>query len=244
MAKYNPDIILLDLGLPDGDGFAVIEAIRKTALTPIVVLSARGDVEGKVKALELGADDYVTKPFDMTELLARLKAALRHGLQAAGEVPIFRSGPLAVDLVHRRVTWRDEEIHLSPKEYGLLRYLVGEAGRVVTHQQILKEIWGPANLDDVQYLRVLMRQLRAKIAARAGRAATDRDRIRRRIPSAGIAVVLARGRQHRASLFLRLPYSGVHLSVWNSYDAARYLRAVRCPSFGQRDRRLVKQELS
>jgi two-component system KDP operon response regulator KdpE len=164
VAKSKPDIILLDLGLPDGDGFAVIEAIRKGALTPIIVLSARGDVEGKVKALELGADDYVTKPFDMTELLARLKAALRHGLQSHGEAPIFRSGPLAVDLVHRRVTWRDREIHLSPKEYGLLRYLVSEAGRVVTHQQILKEIWGPANLDDVQYLRVLMRQLRAKIA--------------------------------------------------------------------------------
>jgi two-component system, OmpR family, KDP operon response regulator KdpE len=164
VAKSSPDIILLDLGLPDGDGFAVIETIRKSALTPIVVLSARGDVEGKVKALELGADDYVTKPFDMTELLARLKAALRHGLQSHGEAPIFRSGPLAVDLVHRRVSWRDQEIHLSPKEYGLLRYLVGEAGRVVTHQQILKEIWGPANLDDVQYLRVLMRQLRAKIA--------------------------------------------------------------------------------
>jgi two-component system, OmpR family, KDP operon response regulator KdpE len=164
MTKMNPDIILLDLGLPDGDGFAVIESTRKATLTPIVVLSARGDVEGKVKALELGADDYVTKPFDMTELLARLKAALRHGLQAQGEAPIFRSGPLAVDLVRRRVTWSDREIHLSPKEYGLLRYLVGEAGRVVTHQQILKEIWGPANLNDVQYLRVLMRQLRARLA--------------------------------------------------------------------------------
>ena len=163
VTKLRPDIILLDLGLPDGDGFSVIEAIRKTALTPIVVLSARGDVEGKVKALELGADDYVTKPFDMTELLARLKAALRHGLQAAGEAPIFRSGPLAVDIVRRRVTWREQDIHLSPKEYGLLRHLVSEAGRVVTHQQILKEIWGPANLEDVQYLRVLMRQLRAKL---------------------------------------------------------------------------------
>ena len=163
VAKLRPDIILLDLGLPDGDGFSVIEFVRKTALTPIVILSARGDVEGKVKALELGADDYVTKPFDMTELLARLKAALRHGLQAGGEAPIFRSGPLGVDLVHRRVTWRDQDIHFSPKEYGLLRYLVSEAGRVVTHQQILKEIWGPANLDDVQYLRVLMRQLRAKL---------------------------------------------------------------------------------
>jgi two-component system KDP operon response regulator KdpE len=164
VTKMTPDLVLLDLGLPDGDGFTVIERIRQTALTPIVVLSARGDVEGKVRALELGADDYVTKPFDMTELLARLKAALRHGLQVAGEAPLFRSGPLAVDLVHRRVTWRDQEIHLSPKEYNLLRYLVGEAGRVVTHHQILKEVWGPANIEDVQYLRVLMRQLRAKIA--------------------------------------------------------------------------------
>lgn len=166
-SKMSPDLVLLDLGLPDGDGFFVIEAIRKSGLTPIVVLSARNDVEGKVKALELGADDYVTKPFDMTELLARLKAALRHALQTHGETPIFRSGPLSVDIVHRRVTWRDQEIHLSPKEYGLLRYLVSEAGRVVTHQQILKEIWGPANLDDVQYLRVLMRQLRAKLTLSA-----------------------------------------------------------------------------
>ena len=165
VAKSNPDIILLDLGLPDGDGFAVIEAIRKTALTPIVVLSARGDVEGKVKALELGADDYVTKPFDMTELLARLKAALRHGLQAAGEVPIFRSGPLAVDLVHRRVTLaRRRDSSVAQRVWIYCAIWLGQAGRVVTHQQILKEIWGPANLDDVQYLRVLMRQLRAKIA--------------------------------------------------------------------------------
>jgi two-component system KDP operon response regulator KdpE len=162
-AKVQPDVILLDLGLPDSDGFTVIQEIRRTSLTPIVILSARGDVEGKVKALELGADDYVTKPFDMTELLARLKAALRHGLQAGGEAPVFRTGPLSVDLVHRRVSLRDVEIHLSPKEYGLLRYLVGEAGRVVTHHQILKEIWGPANVEDVQYLRVLMRQLRTKI---------------------------------------------------------------------------------
>ncbi|HUO02718.1 MAG TPA: response regulator transcription factor [Rhizomicrobium sp.] len=162
-AKEKPDVIVLDLGLPDRDGFAVIEELRKTSLTPIVVLSARDDVEGKVKALELGADDYVTKPFDMNELLARLKAALRHGLQAQGEAPVFRSGPLSVDLVNRKVAFRGEEVHLSPKEFSLLRFLVMHAGRVVTHQQLLKEVWGPANVDDIQYLRVLMRQLRRKL---------------------------------------------------------------------------------
>ena len=162
-AKERPDVIVLDLGLPGRDGFDVIQDIRKQALTPIVVLSARDDVEGKVKALELGADDYVTKPFDMIELLARLRAALRHGLQAVGEAPVFRSGPLTVDLVTRRVLRHGTEVHLSPKEYGLLRFLVAQAGRVVTHRQILEEVWGPANVEDVQYLRVLMRALRKKI---------------------------------------------------------------------------------
>ena len=161
--KERPDVVVLDLGLPGRDGFAVIQEIRRHALTPIVVLSARGDVEGKVRALELGADDYVTKPFDMIELLARLRAALRHGLQAVGEAPVFRTGPLTVDLVTRRVLLRGSEVHLSPKEYNLLRYLVGQVGRVVTHHQILEEVWGPANVEDVQYLRVLMRALRKKI---------------------------------------------------------------------------------
>ena len=162
-ASERPDALILDLGLPDRDGFAVIQAIRATALTPIIVLSARNDVEGKVRALELGADDYVTKPFDMAELLARLKAGLRHGLQAVGEAPIFRTGSLAVDLVNRRVMLGENEVHLSPKEYNLLRFLVAHAGKVVTHQQLLKEVWGPAHVEDVQYLRVLMRQLRQKI---------------------------------------------------------------------------------
>jgi two-component system, OmpR family, KDP operon response regulator KdpE len=162
-SKERPDALILDLGLPDQDGFAVIKAIRAGALTPIIVLSARSDVEGKVKALELGADDYVTKPFDMAELLARLKAALRHGLQAIGEAPVFRTGPLSVDLINRHVMLGDTEVHLSPKEYSLLRYLVANAGKVVTHQQLLREVWGPAHLEDVQYLRVLMRQLRQKL---------------------------------------------------------------------------------
>lgn len=164
------DAIILDLGLPDRDGFAVIEEVRAKALTPILVLSARGDVQGKVRALELGADDYVTKPFDMEELLARLKAALRHGLQAAGETPVFRSGKLAVDLVNRRVTLSGDEVHLTPKEYSLLRHLVTHAGKVVTHQQLLREVWGPAHTEDVQYLRVLMRQLRGKLDADGGAA--------------------------------------------------------------------------
>ncbi len=163
LPREKPDALILDLGLPDEDGFAIVEKIRATSLTPILVLSARSDVEGKVRALELGADDYVTKPFDMAELLARLKAALRHGLQSAGEAPVFRSGPLSVDLVHRRVRVGEKEVHLSPKEYDLLRFLVLHAGKVVTHQQLLREVWGPAHVEDVQYLRVLMRQLRQKL---------------------------------------------------------------------------------
>src|ERR1019366_7876762 len=162
-AKARPDALILDLGLPDQDGLAVIETVRAIALTPIIVLSARNDVEGKVRALEMGADDYVTKPFDMAELLARLKAALPHGLQAGGEAPIFHTGPLSVDLVNRRVMLADHEVHLSPKEYSLLRFLAAHAGKVVTHQQLLKEVWGPAHVEDVQYLRVLMRKLRQKI---------------------------------------------------------------------------------
>jgi two-component system KDP operon response regulator KdpE len=168
-AAQRPDVVILDLGLPDQDGFAVIEAIRAAALTPIIVLSARNDVEGKVRALELGADDYVTKPFDIAELLARLKAALRHGLQAVGEAPVFRTGRLVVDLVNRRVMLGENEVHLSPKEYNLLRFLVAHAGKVVTHQQLLKEVWGPAHIEDVQYLRVLMRQLRQKMEPESAR---------------------------------------------------------------------------
>ncbi|MBV8977607.1 MAG: response regulator transcription factor [Alphaproteobacteria bacterium] len=165
--REKPDALILDLGLPDKDGFAIIAKVRALGLTPILVLSARSDVDGKVRALELGADDYVTKPFDMAELLARLKAALRHGLQSAGEMPVFKSGPLRVDLVKRHVWMGETEIHLSPKEYNLLRLLVANAGKVLTHHQLLREVWGPAHLEDVQYLRVLMRQLRQKLETNA-----------------------------------------------------------------------------
>jgi two-component system KDP operon response regulator KdpE len=164
-AREKPDIVILDLGLPDCDGLDVLAQIRKQSLTPVLVLSAREDVAGKVAALEAGADDYVTKPFDMAELVARLKAALRHGIQAVGEEPVFRAGTLMLDLVHRKVEVSGQEVKLTPKEYDVLRFLARHAGKVATHHQLLREVWGPAHAEDVQYLRVLMRQLRQKIEA-------------------------------------------------------------------------------
>lgn len=162
-AREKPDIVVLDLGLPDCDGLEVLRKIREQGLTPVVILSVREDVAGKVAALEAGADDYVTKPFDMAELVARLKTAMRHGLQTGGEAPVFRSGALTMDIEHRRVELGGREIKLTPKEYDVLRFLVRHAGKVVTHQQLLREVWGPAHVEDVQYLRVMMRQLRRKI---------------------------------------------------------------------------------
>ena len=162
-AKETPDIVILDLGLPDNEGFAVIESLRAHSQVPIIVLSVRSDEAGKVHALDLGADDYVTKPFGMEELVARIRAALRHRLQKLGEAPIFRSGDLTVDLVRRNVTVAGQEIKLSAKEYDLLRILVAHAGKVLTHGFLLKEVWGPAHTEDVQYLRVYIRQLRNKL---------------------------------------------------------------------------------
>jgi two-component system KDP operon response regulator KdpE len=160
----NVDLVVLDLGLPGLDGFAVIVELRKQgSATPIVVLSSRDDEAGKVKALELGADDYVTKPFGVDELMARSRAALRHRLQAEGTVPVFRSGDLSVDLVRRIVTVRGAEVKLSPREYDLLRLLVLNAGKVLTHKYAMREIWG--NETDPQYLRVYIRALRQKIEA-------------------------------------------------------------------------------
>ena len=160
----NPDLIILDLGLPDVQGLELLRTIReRNDKVPIVVLSSRGDEHAKVEALDLGADDYVTKPFGMEELLARMRAALRHQLQVHGERPIFRLGDLSVDLVRRVVKVRDEEVKLSPKEYDLLRILVQHAGKVLTHRFLLGELWDP--LTDAQYLRVYVRQLRQKIEA-------------------------------------------------------------------------------
>jgi two-component system KDP operon response regulator KdpE len=160
----KPDLVILDLGLPDIQGLDLLSMIRgRNDSVPIVVLSSRGDEAGKVQALDLGADDYVTKPFGMDELLARMRAALRHQLQTHGERPLFRVGDLSVDLVRRIVKVRDQEVKLSPKEYELLRVLVQHAGKVLTHKFLLGELWD--DLTDAQYLRVYVRQLRRKIEA-------------------------------------------------------------------------------
>jgi two-component system, OmpR family, KDP operon response regulator KdpE len=160
----NPDLVILDLGLPDMDGHELLRTIRsRNEQVPIVVLSSRGDEAGKVRALDFGADDYVTKPFGMDELLARLRAALRHQLQVHGERPVFRLGDLSVDLVRRIVKVGEKDIKLSPKEYDLLRLLVQHAGKVLTHKFLLRELWD--DLTDAQYLRVYVRQLRQKIEA-------------------------------------------------------------------------------
>jgi two-component system KDP operon response regulator KdpE len=162
--RRGADLIVLDLGLPDIDGNEVIQRIRETgSQIPIIVLSSRGDEGAKVNALDLGADDYVTKPFGIDELLARIRAAQRHQLKQAGETPVFRSGDLSVDLVRRIVTVRGQEVKLSPREYSVLRLLVQHAGKVLTHGMILREVWG-AN-SDVQYLRIYIRALRQKIEA-------------------------------------------------------------------------------
>ncbi|HEX3756523.1 MAG TPA: response regulator transcription factor [Rhizomicrobium sp.] len=163
--QRNPvDLVVLDLGLPGIDGLEVLRRLREGgAATPIVILSSRDDEAGKVRALDLGADDYVSKPFGMEELSARIRAALRHQLQQQGERPVFRSGDLSVDLVRRLVTVRGQEVKLTPREYELLRLLVTHAGKVLTHRHILKEIWGGES--DVQYLRIYIRTLRQKLEA-------------------------------------------------------------------------------
>lgn len=162
LLESKPDLVILDLGLPDIQGHELLRTIRaRNDSVPIVVLSSRGDEAGKVQALDLGADDYVTKPFGMDELLARIRAALRHQLQVHGERPIFRTGDLSVDLVRRIVKVGDKEVKLSPKEYDLLRVLVQHAGKVLTHKFLLHELWD--ELTDAQYLRVYVRQLRQKI---------------------------------------------------------------------------------
>jgi two-component system, OmpR family, KDP operon response regulator KdpE len=158
------DVLVLDLGLPGLDGFELIRQLRAAgSAVPIIVLSSRSDEQGKVRALDMGADDYVTKPFGTDELLARIRAALRHRLQQEGERPAFTSGDLAVDLVRRQVTVRGAEVKLTPREYDLLRLLIAHAGKVLTHKFILREVWGGDT--DVQYLRIYIRTLRQKVEA-------------------------------------------------------------------------------
>ncbi|MDB5733907.1 MAG: two-component system response regulator [Alphaproteobacteria bacterium] len=163
--KRNPvDLIVLDLGLPGIDGLEVVRRLRGQGnATPIIILSSRDDEAGKVAALDLGADDYVSKPFGAEELSARIRAALRHRLQQEGEKPLFRSGDVTVDLVRRVVTARGQEVKLTPREYDLLRLLVSHAGKVLTHKFILHDVWGGET--DVQYLRIYVRTLRQKLEA-------------------------------------------------------------------------------
>ena len=160
IAADTPDIVLLDLGLPDGDGKDVIRRSREWSDVPIIVLSARERETEKIESLDLGADDYVNKPFNVGELMARMRTALRHRMQRQAEVPILRVGGLEVDSVRRRVTRAGAELKLTPKEFELLSFLARHAGRVLTHKQILAAVWGPAHAEDTQYLRVYIGQLR------------------------------------------------------------------------------------
>jgi two-component system KDP operon response regulator KdpE len=162
-ATERPELVLLDLGLPDMDGLEVIHRLREWSAMPIIVISVRGEEVKKIEALDGGADDYVTKPFGMGELLARIRAALRHRLQTEVEEPVFRSAGLSVDLVRRVVTVEGREVKLTPKEYDLLRLLVTHAGKVITHQHLLREVWGPGSLYETHYLRVYVGQLRQKL---------------------------------------------------------------------------------
>jgi len=158
------DLVILDLGLPGMDGLDVVRRLRAEGKTvPIIILSSRDDEAGKVAALDLGADDYVSKPFGVEELSARVRAALRHKLQQEGEKPLFRSGDVSVDLVRRIVTAHGAEVKLTPREYDLLRLMIAHAGKVLTHKFILHEVWGGEA--DVQYLRIYIRNLRQKLEA-------------------------------------------------------------------------------
>jgi two-component system KDP operon response regulator KdpE len=171
VGSRQPDVVIVDLGLPDMDGVDVIRRIREWSATPIIVLSARGQERDKVTALDAGADDYVSKPFAAGELLARIRVALRHTIGAShgADDATFKVGDLRVDLLHRQVQVGDKEVHLTPIEYKLLTTLVRYAGKVVTHQQLLREVWGPAHTEQAHYVRVYMAHLRHKLEAQPAR---------------------------------------------------------------------------
>jgi two-component system, OmpR family, KDP operon response regulator KdpE len=179
----RPDLIVLDLGLPDREGFHVLEALREWSQVPVLVLSVRGREAEKVRAFELGADDYVVKPFGMAELLARIGAALRRRPADQAAPPVFQLGGLEVDLARRVVRVERVDVRLSPKQYKLLQVLVVHAGKVVTHRQLLNEVWGAAHVDDVQYLRVFVRKLRDRLEA-------DPARPRSLLPELGVCSLL------------------------------------------------------
>ena len=162
---HKPDLAIVDLGLPDIDGVEVIRAIREWSPMPIIVLSARIQERAKIEALDAGADDYVTKPFGIGELLARVRAALRHALRGGSGAPILRFGEAVVDLERRTASVRGESVHLTPIEFRLLTVLAQHLGMVVTHRQLLTEVWGPTHAGDTHYLRIYMKQLRDKLEA-------------------------------------------------------------------------------
>ena len=165
MVTRQPEVILLDLALPDRDGLDIIAEVRQWSRVPIIVLSARTTSAEKIAALDRGANDYVTKPFDMGELMARIRAALRHRIEDKGGEPMFASGPLGIDMVRRLVTLRGEDLRLSPREYALLKVLALNAGMVMTHRMLLEQVWGPAQIAETTYLRIFIGRLRHKIEA-------------------------------------------------------------------------------
>ena len=186
IAAESPAIVLLDLGLPDGDGKDVIRQARRWSDVPIIVLSAREREVEKIEALDLGADDYVNKPFNVGELLARMRAALRHHMQRKAEIPVLHIGDVEIDAVRHRVTRAGAEVKLTPKEFELLSFLSRHAGRVLTHRQILTAVWGPAHAEDTQYLRVYVGQLRQKVES-----SPDNPQILLTEPGIGYRVALA-----------------------------------------------------
>jgi two-component system KDP operon response regulator KdpE len=170
-ATSQPDLIILDLGLPDMDGVELTHRLREWSAIPILIVSARGKEQDKVVALDAGADDYLTKPFGVAELLARVRVALRHLAAANPETgePVFEVGSLRVDLAHREISAGGKPVHLTPNEFKLLSVLIKHAGKVLTHRQLLKEVWGPGSADEAHYVRVYMNQLRQKLEADAAR---------------------------------------------------------------------------
>ncbi|MBK9746864.1 MAG: response regulator [Chloroflexi bacterium] len=161
----RPDLIILDLGLPDMDGLEVLRRLREWTKTPVIVLSVKGQDHVKIAALDAGADDYVTKPFSVQELLARLRVALRHAHPETDESPVFQAGDVSVDFTRRLVAKGGEPVKLTPTEYALLRLMIQNVGKVLTHKQILREVWGKEYEEEVHYLRVYMTQLRQKLEA-------------------------------------------------------------------------------